>query len=676
MRRKLQKKKEAESLQEAVVEARNLAQTMGLEPYDVKYWIVDHQEMDELISYGGFQRRYPHWRWGMTYDQQQKKSRIGGGKAFEIVNNDDPSNAFLQVSNTLPDQKAVITHVEAHADFFANNEWFGMFVDGELDATSMLARHADKIEEYMSDPDIDHEEVEKFIDAISCIENTIDQHTPFTEDDESGENSDLATLDDTIDSLDLTDEVKNHIFNDDWKSAQEESADDELYSNAEDDVLLYLIKHGKQHDEETGRAIDFEKWQLDILRMMRRESYYFAGQRMTKIMNEGWAAYWESMMMAEEQFAGADEFITYADHQAQVLGSPGLNPYKLGKELWEYVENNANRNEVLDKLLRVEGVTWRNIKDTVDLDEVMHLLEPDHFVDDISSETLDVIEEFKDDPRIDAEGLEKALSGEFDVDEYPWKVLTYEGMTERHYSLTKRQNRSFLQDVSQEKLEERARYIIDTNRYSSVTEAIGDVDRTKGWDTMRMDRASHNDITMIDEYLTDEFVRNNNYYAYEFSRSTGDYRATRDDVEAVKKKLLLKFTNFGKPTIKAFDGNYGNQGELLLGHKYNGVQLDIDQARSVLEYMFDLWGRPVNLMTINKDYETGDLDEIIDKIPTLKSGLQKSRGEDIDEPEFVESAERIRYDGEDFEHHPLSPMMVKKIKANKIDYDTKPESWL
>ena len=94
-------------------------------------------------------------------------------------------------------------------------------------------------------------------------------------------------------------------------------------------------------------------------------------------MNEGWAAIWESRMMTDEAFAGDDEFISYADHMAQVLGSPGLNPYKLGMELWEYVENYTNRREVIERLLKVEGVTWRNFHDTVDLDEVQALLEPD-----------------------------------------------------------------------------------------------------------------------------------------------------------------------------------------------------------------------------------------------------------------------------------------------------------
>lgn len=54
----------AESLEEPVSEAANLARKLGLDPYRVNYWIVDYDEMNELIAYDGFQTRYPHWRWG------------------------------------------------------------------------------------------------------------------------------------------------------------------------------------------------------------------------------------------------------------------------------------------------------------------------------------------------------------------------------------------------------------------------------------------------------------------------------------------------------------------------------------------------------------------------------------------------------------------------------------
>src|SRR4030095_2150406 len=54
------------------------------------------------------------------------------------------------------------------------------------------------------------------------------------------------------------------------------------------DVLLFLIENAP-----------LEEWQRDILAMIRDESYYFAPQAQTKIMNEGWATYWHAKIMPE-----------------------------------------------------------------------------------------------------------------------------------------------------------------------------------------------------------------------------------------------------------------------------------------------------------------------------------------------------------------------------------------
>ncbi|MFA1611428.1 SpoVR family protein [Halobellus rubicundus] len=658
-------REEADRLEEPVEEAANLARKLGLDPYPVNYWIVDHDEMNQLIAYGGFQTRYPHWRWGMTYDRQRKQDQFGMGKAFEIVNNDDPSHAFLQESNSLADQKAVITHVEAHADFFRNNEWFSRFSgDGDLDAAAMLERHAETIQRYVDDPDIDQEAVERFVDAVTCLEDTIDQHHPIDAD-RDGEPTEPEDLRERLDEMDLSETVQGAVFDDEWldELAAAEAAAADL-DHPRTDVLGFLREHGTVYDPESKEAVEMESWQKDILDLLRREAYYFAPQKMTKTMNEGWAAYWESLMMGEERFAGRDEFLTYADHQSRVLGSPGLNPYKLGKELWEYVENAENRREVADKLLRVEGITWRNFHDVVDFDEVQDRLEPHPAIDGVSSETLSDLAALPEgDPRVDWETLDRALSDPeaVDVDRYPWKVLTYEGLAERHFSLVKPQYRGFLRRIRREKLEQLSRYMFDDEKYDTVEAAIADVDRTAGWDRMREVRESHNDVTFVDAFLSPEFVESNNYFTYEYTRSTGDFRVASVDPDDVKKKLLLQFTNFGKPTIAVFDDNFGNRGELLLGHRYNGVMLDLDQAQDVLERVHELWGRPVHLMTIRKEYDEHD----------VEVARRRNR-----EPEPTEVGLRIRYDGESFEEFDLDPDLERRIQAADVDYDTKPDEWL
>ncbi|MFB6148725.1 MAG: SpoVR family protein [Halobacteriales archaeon] len=635
--------------------ARELAEKLGLDGHPVKYWVVDYDEMNELIAYDGFQTRYPHWRWGMKYDRQRKESRYGGGKAFEIVINDDPAHAFLQESNTSADQKAVITHVEGHADFFKNNRWYRLF--GEtVDSAAMLERHARRIEGYMEDPDIDREEVEAFIDSILSIVDTIDQHRPFDpvpELDSSIETDDSEPFDE----LDLSDDIREAIFDEEWRAEQTENGE---VDGPVRDLLAFLRVHGKQYDEEASRAVEMADWQRDILDMLRAEAYYFAPQKMTKVMNEGWAAYWESIMMGEEAFADSDEFIQYADHQSKVLGSGGLNPYKLGKEVWEYVENRTNRREVVERLLRVDHVTWRNFHEVVDFEQVQQLLEPPAPLDSITEDTLDDLAAL-DDELLDTAAIDRARSGELDVTDRPWAVLSHEGLARRHYSLCKPQYRGFIEAIGREALEQMDRYLFDDERYTSVEEALADVDYTAGWDRMFEVRESKNDVTFLDEFLTPEFIRDNEYFTYEYSHATGDFRVASTDPDDVKKKLLLQFTNFGKPTITVEDGNYNNRNELLLAHQYNGIALDIDQAARTLERVFDLWGRPVNLKTILKELDERDKE------------VAKRRGR---EPEPEEQGKLLRYDGESFEMRDLVWEEVEDIAADDIDYSTKPEDWL
>jgi stage V sporulation protein R len=65
----------------------------------------------------------------------------------------------------------------------------------------------------------------------------------------------------------------------------------------------------------------------------------------------------------------------------------------------------------------------------------------------------------------------------------------------------------------------------------------------------------------------------------------------------VKNKLLSSLTNFGQPFIEVVDGNYENRAELMLAHKYDGVDLKLDYARDTLKNLESIWHRPANLYT-------------------------------------------------------------------------------
>ena len=130
--------------------------------------------MNEVAAYGGFPIRYPHWRFGMEYEQLTKSHEYGLSKIYEMVINNNPSYAYLLEGNSLVDQKLVMAHVYGHVDFFKNNYCFSKtnrkMIDRMANHAARVRRH---IERYGQD------KVEDFIDTCLSLENLIDPMSPF-----------------------------------------------------------------------------------------------------------------------------------------------------------------------------------------------------------------------------------------------------------------------------------------------------------------------------------------------------------------------------------------------------------------------------------------------------------------------------------------------------------------
>jgi stage V sporulation protein R len=231
-----------------------------------------------------------------------------------------------------------------------------------------------------------------------------------------------------------------------------------------------------------------ERWQRDILSMVREEAYYFAPQGMTKIMNEGWASYWHSTIMTQKALR-ASELIDYAEHHSRTMGpSPGgLNPYKVGLELFRDIEDRWNRGRF--------GLEWEQCDDA-----------------------------------------QRKQS---------WDL-----------------------------------------KLGAGREKIFEV------------RKIYNDVTFIDEFLTEEFCDEHKLFTYEYNRQTGEYEVASRDFKSIKEKLLFALSNFGQPVILLENANFKNRGELYLTHRFDGVPLKLDAARDTLENLVKIWQRPVNLQTV------------------------------------------------------------------------------
>src|SRR6187431_1284813 len=150
------------------------ARSYGLDFFTTIFEVVDHDQLSAVAAYGGFPTRYPHWRFGMEYEQLSKGYRYGLQKIYEMVINNDPCYAYLLRCNQLVDQKLVMAHVYGHNDFFKNNIWFSKTNRKMMDE---MANHGNRIRSHMERQGEDA--VENFIDSCLSLENLIDIHSPF-----------------------------------------------------------------------------------------------------------------------------------------------------------------------------------------------------------------------------------------------------------------------------------------------------------------------------------------------------------------------------------------------------------------------------------------------------------------------------------------------------------------
>lgn len=111
-------------------------------------------------------------------------------------------------------------------------------------------------------------------------------------------------------------------------------------------------------------------------------------------------------------------------------------------------------------------------------------------------------------------------------------------------------------------------------------------------------RKVYNDVTFIDDFLTEDFCIRNKFFVYKFNKKTQKFEIDTRDFKAIKAKLLFQMTNFGQPIIRIEDGNFENRGELLLTHMWEGIDLQPDFMNETLKNVYALWTRPVNLVTV------------------------------------------------------------------------------
>jgi stage V sporulation protein R len=353
-----------------------IAREAGLDFFPVVYEILTYDQMNEIAAYGGFPNRYPHWRYGMEYERLAKSYEYGLSKIYEMVINNNPSYAYLLEGNSLVDQKLVMAHVFAHVDFFKNNYCFrstDMDVGGQtVDPIARpkdynpnrrwidrMANNGSRVRRAVARQGIN--KVEEFIDHCLSLENLIDPHAAFSgkrkirQPDEEEKVREIPRLK-SKDYMESFINPEEYLEEQRQKMEAEKEREKKFPERPERDVLGFLLDHAP-----------LERWERDVLEVIREEALYFVPQMQTKIMNEGWACvvadtpvYTSSgLVPMAAVVAGDASVVSDGDTQRHVYDRNILRDQPTVKMRTR--RGLEIHGSVTHRVLLADGVTWRRL---------------------------------------------------------------------------------------------------------------------------------------------------------------------------------------------------------------------------------------------------------------------------------------------------------------------------
>ncbi len=401
-----------------------------LQPEDTVFVVTDQMRMMQANARNGFPLRYNHYSWGEAFNRLYQMQGHGLMRIYESVINTKPSVAYLLDFNPVYAQKLVIGHVFAHTDFFKNNI---RFQDSNRDIMRVMADNKRAIAKYASDPMILRKSVgkttpvERFIDDYKTMEWLIDMSKsappPLTPYGQATDPSTVAQVDLDMglsrQKLGLGGLMRDFIVSEDERS----KAVDDALTRRENriknippeptrDVLGFLIQHSKS----------LEPWQRDILTRLREESYYFAPQIQTKVMNEGWATWWHTRMGAEGVYK-PDEMVPVAKMMAggEAHDPQGLNPYLVGRTIFHNIYEKAGRGIPID-------VPEEELVKRYSIDELM-ALKKKPIDDELGIKAIQHVRKYEDDMSFLRKYLTEDVARELGLYNYE-EVTDFRGNTE------------------------------------------------------------------------------------------------------------------------------------------------------------------------------------------------------------------------------------------------------
>lgn len=304
-----------------------IVRELGLNCYEQEFEIVNYEDMIGYESYLGMPSHYPHWSYGKTYERIKTLHRYNlSGLPYEMVINSNPCIAYLMKDNTLLLQILTIAHVYGHNDFFKNNRLFSTGTRADY-TVEMFKNHANRIREYVADPGIGYNKVERILNAAHALKLQTRRVPGLKRQSEESKKRSLMEKIQRPNSEHplLEPKIKESDYQIDLKIIPYEP---------EEDILFFISKYSRLNE-----------WEKDIVNIVREEAEYFLPQIETKIMNEGWASFWHYNILNKLELPQGLQFEFLKSHNQVIRPHEDrINPYYLGFKIFEDLKNRYKDN--------------------------------------------------------------------------------------------------------------------------------------------------------------------------------------------------------------------------------------------------------------------------------------------------------------------------------------------
>ncbi len=344
-------------------EISRVAANFGLDTYPNQIEVITAEQMMDAYSTVGMPVGYHHWSFGKQFLGVEQRYRRGHmGLAYEIVINSNPCIAYLMEENTMTMQALVIAHASyGHNSFFKNNYLFQTWTNADsiVDYLLFARNYIKKCEQRYGET-----EVEMLLDSCHALMNYgVDRYKRpqrLTLVDEERRQSERETY------------MQSQI-NDLWRTLPTYPDKDHAQSDAsrwpiepQENILYFIEKN----------APLLEKWQREIIRIVRKIAQYFYPQRQTQVMNEGWATFWHYTILNQlydEKLVTDGFMIEFLQAHTNVVYQPpfdspyfsGINPYTLGFNMMQDIRRicECPTDEDREWFPEIAGSDWQKTLD-------------------------------------------------------------------------------------------------------------------------------------------------------------------------------------------------------------------------------------------------------------------------------------------------------------------------